>query len=792
MREYSKYQNLEWRGHPMMDRIARICERRPHAVIFLVVLLSCFMAYGVTKVSMTTDFKKFLPESYPSVRTTLELENKFGSISSEMILLKADDVTKAEVIRGILALETTLRSDPRLENYARMYYSYVDYVIQYIPNYELLPDDQLEASIEALLENFSANPQTSGTISRLITADRRAAVIYIYINTKLARSELMNKTTILRERVENFEKTYANFAASVGGTYSSYNDIRAMMNRDNRVLIPAAMILVAVILFLTFRRFSDILLCLMVICLGSMWAIGTMGHLGLEFTMVHVALVPLLLGMGVDYSIYMLNRYYEGRGKGLRAEKAVRVSASTIGVAILTCVITTVIGFASFSISDIPPIQTLGILAGLGIFFTFILATILLPSIVILRDRGKTGKVKAIVAKRGKNIDRMLSSAATGAEHRRKLVILVVAGVAVLCIISALGVSTTMSFETFLPSDVESIATQNEIEELFGGQSQLFVIARGNLMTPGSLMSMYLFENAVISDRNNQGQLITGSLSLRKMVYSQALATGENLFSLTESKIAAIVENLRKAPSTRTYMNMLLTEDNSEATILFYVNARTDKEMKQATEIVRTHVQGFTGEFIDLTTNGVPAVGGGPAIIADILGSITPGMMKTTLVALILCFVVLAIIFRSLWMGAMCILPVALVVTWELGTLRLLGWSLDVLTMGISALIIGSGIDYSIQMVYRFREEWKTRGRSPQESIRTTVMNTGTSILAAMATTVGVFAVLALSRMPALGRFGSLTAIVITYAFLAALFVLPCVIMFYALRKRKVHATGKH
>jgi predicted RND superfamily exporter protein len=124
--------------------------------------------------------------------------------------------------------------------------------------------------------------------------------------------------------------------------------------------------------------------------------------------------------------------------------------------------------------------------------------------------------------------------------------------------------------------------------------------------------------------------------------------------------------------------------------------------------------------------------------------------------------------------------------------LRLLGWSLDVLTMGISALIIGSGIDYSIQMVYRFREEWKTRGRSPQESIRTTVMNTGTSILAAMATTVGVFAVLALSRMPALGRFGSLTAIVITYAFLAALFVLPCVIMFYALRKRKVHATGKH
>jgi hypothetical protein len=770
-------------GAKMMDGVARACERRPRTIIVAAILLTCFMAYGVTKVSMTTDFKKFLPEGYPSVKTTLELENKFGGTSYEMILLKADNVTKAEIIRDMLTLENALRSDPRLENYAKMYYSYVDYVGQYIPNYALLPDDLLEASVETLLENFSSNSQTSGTISRLLTADRKAAVVYIYINTRLTRSELMDKTTVLREFVENFEKTHANLTASVGGTYSSYSDIMAMMNRDNRVLIPAAMILVVVILFLTFKRFSDVLLCFMVIGLGSMWAIGTMGHLGLDFTMIHVALIPLLLGMGVDYSIYILNRYYEGRGKGLRAEKAIRVSVGTIGVAILMCVVTTVIGFVSFSISDLPPVQTLGILAALGILFNFILATTLLPSIIFLRDRKKIGAVKAIVAKRGRKVGRVLSSAATGAERHKTLVVLVVAGVVVMCSIAALGVSTTMSFETFLPSDVESITTQNEIEELFGGQSQLFVLAKGNLLTPGALWSMYQFENSVLSDPRNPQQLITSSLSLAKMVYSQALAMGENLPSLTESKIAAIVDNLRATSPTQ--MNMFLTEDNSMSAILFYVNATTDKEMEQATEIVRAHVPTFTGMFLNLTTNGDPAVGGEPAIIADILGSILSGMIKTTLIALVLCLIVLIIIFKSPVMGAMCILPVALVLALELGTLRLLGWSLDVLTMGISALIIGSGIDYSIQMVYRFREEWKTRGRPPQEAIRTTVMNTGTAILAAMATTVGVFVVLALSRMPALGRFGGLTAIVITYALLAALFVLPCVIMFYALRKRR-------
>jgi hydrophobe/amphiphile efflux-3 (HAE3) family protein len=741
------------------------------------------MAYGVTKVSINTDFKKFLPESYPSVKTTLELENQFGGTSSEMILLKADNVTKADVIKAMLALENALQSDPQLDNYITDVLMYTDSILRYIPNYELLPDNILEASVGTILENLLSNPQTAGEINKLLTADRKATVIYVYTNTKLSRSELIDKTTILRARVDDFKRTYTNLTASVGGTYSSYSDIMAMMNRDNSILIPAAAILVIVILFLAFRRFSDILLCLIVIGLGSLWAIGAMGYLGMDFTMVHVALIPLLLGMGVAYSIYILSRYYEGRGKGLRAEKAAVISVSTIGVAILMCMITTVIGFASFSISDLPPIRTLGILAGFGILSTFVLATTMLPSIIILRDRGKIGKVKAVAAKRGKRLDMALSSAATGAERHRKIVVLIVAGVAVLCVVSAFGISTTMSFETFLPSDVESIATQNEIEKLFGGQSQLFVLAKGQFLNLDGLGNMYLFENAVLSDVNNpQHQLITSSLSLADLVFARA---GENVLSLTESKILAIVENLRTSPDTQTYMSMLLLEDNSKAVIFFNVNATTDKDMEQATKIVRAHVPSYTSASLDLTTNGDPAVGGEPAIMADILGSITSGMLKTTLVAMVLCLVVLIIIFKSPVMGAMCILPVALVLALELGTLRLLGWSLDVFAMGISALIVGSGIDYSIQMVYRFREEWKTRGRPAQEAIRTTVMNTGSAILAAMATTVGVFIVLALSRMPALGRFGGLTAIVIIYALLAALFVLPCIIMFYALRKKR-------
>ncbi len=767
----------------MMKKVSGVVEK-PYLALICVILVTGFMAYGVTKLTVTTDFKEFLSQEVPSVRTTLELENKFGSVSSEMILVEANDVSSASVIKDIAGIENAILSDPRLENYPLLVSSYLTYVAQYVPNYSSLPDDLLEATVKGLLDNLFANPQTSGTISKYITSDRKTALIQIYTNTQLSRSELLDKTAIMGDIVDNFGAAHPEVTLLVGGSYSSYNDINSLMGRDNRVLIPVAMVFVVLILFLTFKRLSDILICFSIISLASLWAIGAIGHLGMKFTMVHVALVPLLLGMGVDYSIYMLNRYYEERSKGLKTKRALKVAIFTIGAAIFACMITTVIGFASFSISDITPIQTMGIMAAFGIFSAFILSVTLLPSLVMVRDRNKNAKVKAMVVMRGRRVDKALSIAAIGAERHRRVILLIVAGIVAASAVSALGVSTSMSFKTFLPSDIESAMAQDEIENKFGGSEYVFVLANGDMLRPATLQKMYEFENAVLSSENNNDNTpVTGSLSLADLVL--ASAGGRILSSLSDFEVAAIVDALRTSQTTQMQMRILLTDDNAGAAIIFYTNTTTDIEAKQATDLIRANVLLFSDNNLDMTTDGSAAVGGQSVIIADILGGILSGMIDTTIIALILCLIVLILIFRSTAMGAVAIIPVTLVVLWELGTLMLLGWSLDVLTMGISALVIGAGIDYSVQIMYRFREEWKFHGKKPEDAIRATLMNSGMSVLAAMGTTVGVFVVLTLSRMPAMSRFGSLTALVVTYALVAALFVLPSLIVVYAARKKR-------
>ncbi len=747
----------------MIKKVAGAVERRPYLVIICVFLISGFMTYGVTKLSTTTEFREFLPEDSPTVKTTVEFENNFGG-TTERILLKAENVFNENTIRDILELENALQNEPELRDYITEVKSYVDY-LGITENMLLLPEPQLRAYLYSLL----TQPQVVSAVERLISNDQKATIINVSTASELPADERTKKTDTFIEFIIGFSENNENLTLGVTGDDILHNDIFGLMNRDNQILISAAAILVIVILFFIFRRLSDIGISVLTVALGALWALGAMAWLELKFTMIHVALIPLIFGLGIDYSIHMLNRYYEGLGNGMRTERAISTSIRTTGAAITLAAVTTIIGFSSFMISNFPAISTLGAFAALGIAFTFLLATIFLPAMLLLRDRrGK--KVKKKLARRGERFDKLLSTTVVGIERHRKLIVTAAILMTAICAFSAYGISTTMSFESFLPADVPSMATMNEIEEQFGGQSVIIVLAKGDINSPQGLQVMFDLENSVLSEGDN---LITDSMSLANIV---SQITGG--IPSSKDEVEAVINNIDP-----TQLKKLSSGDT--AAIYFYVNSKTDQDMTEATRIIRGHVKENMNNYLNLNIDGEPAVGGEPVIISDIVNGISSNMIRTTILAFLLCLIVLIIVFRSPILGGIALLPMLLTVSWEFGTLRALGWSLDVLTMSISALIIGIGIDYAIHVIHRFREERGQHKLELQSAIRTTMMKVGTALLAAAATTIGVFGVLALSTMPAIMKFGTLTAIVIFYAFVAALVILPSILVIYSLWKRK-------
>ncbi|TKJ25753.1 MAG: hypothetical protein CEE41_03685 [Hadesarchaea archaeon B3_Hades] len=760
----------------MMDKIARACEKRPFVVIGVIALITVLMLTGIPKITTETEMRTFLPKGYPSIEATLEIENKFGGMQYEFILIKSQKVTNANVVRSLLDLQQKLVTEPTLENYVMEVGSYLDFLLPYIMvNSQLLPDNQLELTIQSLL----AQPQIKNMVeNKSITHDQKICLLSIRVNSNLKQSEASEKTGYFEDFVKSYASESGAFDASITGGYSISRDMQKMVGGESYILLLAAVIFIIVVLALAFRHASDVVSPFVVIGLAMVWVMGIMGHFGISFSTVAVAILPLLLGITIDYAIHMIYRYKEERSKGYDAGKSAVSSIKTTGTAVFLTAATTMIGFGSWLTSDLPPLRDFGFLSMLGIFLSFVFVVTLLPAFWVIRDRKKGTERAAKVpgygaSKKAKSaIDRGLIKIAMGAVHHSGKVAITAGIITVIAILLATQTTTAISFEEFMPAGVESVETSNEIEEYFGGQdpsSAVMVLVEGDITDPATLGAMIQLEQQTLSDTRNTN--ITSSYSIADLI----LVTNNGSLPENSENAKAILGILRQQMPERT--DVLITSDNGAATIMFMGTAETDADLKLIADIVRTNV-----DQVAPNTQAEFAVGGMPAIAADLLGKISESAITTTLIAFVLCALVLCFIFRSPVLGLITMIPVTLALIWEFGALYVFGIPLNIMTVLISALLIGIGIDFSIHITHRYMEEWKDRLRKPEESVGTSVFHVGRAILVAAASTCGAFGIIMLSGMPMLGIFGGIMALVIILCMLAALFVLPSILVAYARR----------
>jgi predicted RND superfamily exporter protein len=172
-----------------------------------------------------------------------------------------------------------------------------------------------------------------------------------------------------------------------------------------------------------------------------------------------------------------------------------------------------------------------------------------------------------------------------------------------------------------------------------------------------------------------------------------------------------------------------------------------------------------------------PPIGTGGGRIEELLSVGATAAQKAPVVVVLV--VVFRVVHGSATLGVVTLLPVTAAVSWIIGTMYLLGYPLSILNTIIASLTIGIGIDYSIHVTERFRAEL-ARSREIESAVATTVRGTGGALLGSAATTAVGFGVLALAIHPPLQQFGAITAIMIGYAFLGAVLVLPSLLVLWA------------
>tara|TARA_B100000941_G_scaffold82485_1_gene56736 strand:- start:15536 stop:18208 length:2673 start_codon:yes stop_codon:yes gene_type:complete len=172
----------------------------------------------------------------------------------------------------------------------------------------------------------------------------------------------------------------------------------------------------------------------------------------------------------------------------------------------------------------------------------------------------------------------------------------------------------------------------------------------------------------------------------------------------------------------------------------------------------------------------------GSPFVRDVeLSSGTNALFRSIPLAALASFIVLFITFRSIKYAFITTLPIGLVVSWLYGIMYIGGYSLNFVTATIGAISIGVGIDFSIHITQRFREE--IRNNSKEVALRKTLNGTGIALLGSALSSMAGFAIMGMAPMPLFASFGQITAIMILLALISSVFVLPSLLVLVSRKK---------
>lgn len=805
-------------------------EKRPVVVLAIIGVLTAVAVFGLFRIKQEFGYKTMLPKNSPSVKAMNEADRVFGGIAEEQVLVISRTPLDADVLRKIAAYPEFLKSRKDIwPDFANDVITPLD-EMSYFPGETpprtgspqsasdasqvetvslpadtgapaassgepllskigTLGDAELSEQVRLNLETEAARLEKLGMEggSQTISKDGKAFLITAKMNPDENSGEQTVKVVRFEDDTKAFFKDVAGESVFINGLASLNKDSSQRTMKDTKLLFILAFVFIIIVLFVTFGRITDVILMLAVIGITIVWVMGLGGLLGFPFTYTSAAIIPLMLGIDIAYGIHVISRYYEERRKGEDPHKSALRSVVTVGVAVFLTAATTAFGFASFGISNMPPIQQFGVLCVAGVMFSFLLSVTLLPATLVLRDRGEKSqekwKKKLDKVPEGKQsaIDRFLVRIAIVSEHHRIAVFAITAVLIGSCVLLGLSVKTEADMEKMMPKDTPSVVAMHEISKYFGGQDFAYTLVEGDILEPETLNAMLAYEGALASvpERNENGE----PLLERSKIFSIADLVQKQAGSIPATKEEVLQVLMGMSTGSKSEQsNRLMNPDYPDITMVtIRVSRGSDKDLKKLAEVLREKsAQAAAGGSLQMRN------GGFPLLMNDLLGSIVPTQLKTSVLALILCALIVVMVFGSIFFGLAATSVVFIGIALELGALALLGWPLDFMTVMVSSLVIGAGIDFGIHVTHRFREEWHHGGVEIDEAMRRTIGNVGKALLAAAVTTAGAFLIIAISQVSYLRRFGGITALSLTFALLAALLFLPSVLAWRAGRVEKV------
>lgn len=628
-----------------------------------------------------------------------------------------------------------------------------------------------------------------------------------FLNYRTAKAEVDHKRVAqIRELIEDYRDRATIF---LGGPDMITADMITFIKSDLTVFGAGILVFIIATLALIFRQIRFVVLPLITCTLCLVIILGFLSWIDWRLTVISSNFVLLLLIITLALTIHLIVRYRELQSNNPESNQHELVSQTVISMAkpCLYTVLTTIVAFTSLVVSDIRPVIDFGWMMTMGISLALVIAFITIPAGMVLLGKGSYTSLKD-------NSSAFTAKFAWLTEHYGTLILLTAFSLAAL---SAYGISkleVENRFIDYFRSDTEIYRGMETIDTALGGTTPLDIIIQAPVFDEpaindveefestdddysldddyafedeygdmeeelaqddaSGLTESYWFSSAGLADLEKLQTFIDAQPEVGKvnsLVQLYAVARDLSNRDLNDLEIAIMRQNL----SDEIYQQMVapyLLEDIDEARIQLRA-METGGQLRRAELLEKIHQ--YAIDEVGIAPENIRFTG-----ILVLYNNMLQSLYKSQIVTLGAVFIgimiMFLVLFQSVKISIIAILPNFLAAGIVLGSMGIFGIPLDMMTITIAAITVGIGVDHAIHYLTRFKREFSLDSNYIGAMHRAHA-SIGQALFYTSITIIAGFSILALSNFIPSVYFGLLTGLAMLAALLGSMTLLPQLII---------------
>jgi hypothetical protein len=749
-------------------------KRRSYSIIAVVLVLTAFSFYFISKLKFNYDFEAFFPNEdkelvvYEQFRKTFEHDNEFVLLGIE----HKKGIFQKDFLERIDQLSSDLKQIRYVErvispttltqlNYAGL--APIEVKLLHISDTSLYKPDSI---------NVYSSPELIGSF---FPADAKSVCLFLKTADNLSKV----KSDTLSHQIERTFAKYHFDEVHYVGRIVAQDVYLKNLQKEFVVFLLISFVVVVLFLFFTFRSFYGIWVPVVIVLFSIVWTLGVMGAIGKPIDIMTVMLPTMIFIAGMSDVVHFFSKYFDELHKQTPKELIFPLILKEVGFPTFLTLITTIVGFLSLLFSSIQPIRDFGIYTSIGITIAFILSYTLLPAIMFLYTPHKLVKSQTEDNKTSNAMRKLFFWI-----FRHQKGILIVTGIVL--VVSVWGI-TRIRVNNLL---LEDLSEKVRIKQDFNYFDKHYSGVRPfELLIDVQDSSKKVWDYEVIREIDKLDHFLSKNYRMGFMLSPAGVARNINkALNGNDPAYYKLPDNKEDYEEIRSYivknkknkdLKRILAADGKSCRITGKIEDMGSLKIKE----LNRKFYAFTGSSIDPRLVSYTITGA-----AQLMDKNNEYMVENMVQGFVWSIGIIALLtfflHRSWRMVLVFILPNFIPMVIIAGFMGFAGIELKAATSLVFSIAFGIATDDTIHFISRFRIELGY-GKTLLYAFKRTYFETGKPIILTTFILVGGFMSLMTSDFESVFYFGFLICITIVVALVAELFLLPILLMMILGGKKK-------